>query len=125
MNTAQHVVAVVDDDENVRRALCRLIKSLSYRPLDYESGDAFLAAVGGGDLVCALIDLHMPHTNGIDVLKRMKTEGHATPVVIITGMDEVKSRQACMASGAFDYLVKPIDRLLLGAVLKSSEKPRG
>ena len=119
MDTAKQTVAVVDDDDNVRRALCRLLRSLSYRALDYDSGDAFLAAADGADLICALIDLHMPRINGVDVLDRLRSAGHVTPVVIITGADEASNRQACMEAGAFGFMLKPIERETLERVIRA------
>jgi len=61
-------------------------------------------------MTCVLLDLHMPGLNGIDVLRRLKGDGHAVPVVIITGGDQPRMRERCMAAGASGYLLKPASR---------------
>jgi FixJ family two-component response regulator len=110
MTSLELTVAIVDDDETVRRALRRAISSVSYLPLEFASGEDFLASRQHEKMACALMDLHMPGLNGIDVLERMKGQNHQVPVIIITGGDQPRMRQKCMLAGAAGYLVKPLDR---------------
>lgn len=81
---AMSTVAIVDDDEAVRRALRRLFLSLSCQTTEFASGAAFLGALEETTPTCAFVDLHMPEMNGLDVLKRTRSEGYAFPVIIIT-----------------------------------------
>jgi FixJ family two-component response regulator len=119
MDSARLTVAIVDDDETVRRALRRMISSLSYRPVEFASGEAFLTELRAGTFSCVLIDLHMPDLNGIDVLVRMRGDGHAIPAIIITGGDEPRMRERCMRAGASGYLIKPLERDVVHAAIQS------
>jgi FixJ family two-component response regulator len=117
MNMVGPKVAIVDDDEHVRRALRRMVSSLSYFVEEFPSGKTFLAALEERVFACVLLDLHMPELNGIDVLTRMRGDGHAVPVILITGGDEPKMRERCLKAGASIYLVKPVARdAVLGAI---------
>ena len=59
------------------------------------------------DLV--LLDLGLPHRDGIDVLRDLRKRGDATPVIILTARDEIQHRIAGLDAGADDYIVKPFD----------------
>ncbi len=59
------------------------------------------------DLV--LLDLGLPHRDGIDVLRELRKRGNATPVIILTARDEIQHRIAGLDAGADDYIVKPFD----------------
>ncbi len=112
-------VAIVDDDETVRRALRRLIASLAYTPVEFASGEAFLAELASTTFSCALIDLHMPDLNGIDVVVRMQRDGRDVRAIVITGGDEPKMRERCLKAGAAAYLIKPVERDTVFATIQS------
>jgi len=110
MKTVDPTVAIVDDDEHVRRGLRRIVASLSYSTVEFASGKAFLAALDGGTIACVLLDLHMPELNGIDVMLRMRADDKMVPVILITGGDDAKMKERCMRAGASAYLIKPLTR---------------
>jgi FixJ family two-component response regulator len=110
METPGPKVAIVDDDEVVRRALRRMIASLAYSPIEFASGEAFLAELANTKFACALIDMHMPGLNGLDIVGRMRSEGRNVPSIIITGGDEPRLQERCFEAGAAGYMVKPIER---------------
>ena len=78
-----HLVAIVDDDESVRTALTRLLRSAGYAATSFVGGAEFLQRPGSPH--CLLLDLDMPGTNGADVLARLVTLGLRIPTIIITG----------------------------------------
>lgn len=119
MESAKLKVAIVDDDEIVRRALRRMISSLSFDPVEFSTGESFLSALGAHIFSCALIDMHMPGLNGVDVVVRMRRERHPVPAIIITGGDVPKMRERCLDAGAADYLVKPFERETVSRAIRS------
>jgi FixJ family two-component response regulator len=119
MTSRELTVAIVDDDETVRRALRRMIASLYYDPVEYASGAAFLADPDAGRFLCVLLDLHMPDLNGIDVLLEMRRQGLDVPAIIVTGGDQPRMRERCMSAGASGYLVKPVERATVRAAIQS------
>jgi FixJ family two-component response regulator len=118
MQASTNVVAIVDDDDAVRRALRRLVLSLSYRPIGFASGEDFLASLFETTPSCVLMDQHMPNLNGLDVLRRMRSEGRRVPVIIVTGFDQPGLRQECLSAGASDYLIKPLEASAVSAAIQ-------
>jgi FixJ family two-component response regulator len=125
MNMVGLKVAIVDDDEHVRRALRRMVVSLSYEVEEFASGRAFVAALDDRAFACVLLDLHMPELNGLDVLTQMRGDGHTVPVILITGGDEPRMRERCLKAGASAYLLKPVARdAVLGAIHSVASLPK-
>lgn len=123
MDHPKLTVAIVDDDEAVRRALRRMLSSLSYAVAEFPSGQAFLEGMGTETFACVLLDMHMPELNGIDVLIRLRMNGHSIPAIIITGGDEPTMRDRCMKAGAAGYLTKPLERDIALAAIQASASP--
>ena len=113
MATADHVIAIVDDDEAVRRSLRRLVNSLSFQAADFASGEAFLQSLSQGSPSCMLLDLHMPGLSGLEVLEALQTRRLKIPTIVITGNARPDLRERCMQAGAIAYLQKPLDRDLV------------
>jgi len=103
------LIAVVDDEEPIRRALCRLIRAAGLDAEAFSCGAAFLASVDGNAPDCVVLDLHMPGMSGFDVLARLADLGPSVPVVAITGYDTPEARERVLATGATAYLNKPVD----------------
>lgn len=106
-------VAVVDDDEAVRRALARLIRSLGFEAEVYPSGEDFLASLPSRRPDCVVLDLHMPKVSGFDVQARMAQSGSDIPIIVITGHDSPETRARALKGGASAYLRKPLDEQVL------------
>jgi FixJ family two-component response regulator len=117
MQTASPVVAIIDDDPSTRRALRRLVRAMAYSPSDFASGSAFLGSLSEESPRCALLDLHMPGVNGLEVLLEMRARGVRVPTIIITGNAKADMRDACFEAGAVDYLTKPLDPEVLAIAI--------
>ena len=116
------VIAIVDDDGSVTRALRRLVLSMSYQPVDFPSGEAFLESVRDDAPQCVILDLHMPGLSGLDVLHRLRTASANIPAVIITANTQPELRADCLAAGAAAFLQKPLNADLLFETLQSALK---
>ena len=69
-------------------------------------------------VAAVLLDLSMPETDGHHLLREITRCYPETPVIIVTGYNEVDIAIECMKSGAFDYLVKPVDEARLTSAVK-------
>mgnify|MGYP000533293796 CR=1 FL=1 len=118
MDDAVPIVAIIEDDDAVRRALGRLISSFGYRTLEFASGEKFLAEQDYASSDCVIADFHMCGMTGLDVLLEIKPIPGSPPVVIMTGFDEPGKRDRCMGAGAAAYLVKPFERDVIAATLR-------
>jgi DNA-binding response OmpR family regulator len=123
------VVLVIEDDLAIRRGMAAALRYASYEVR--EAGDgatgAELAVVGDVDLV--LLDLVLPRRDGIAVLRRIRREDPALPVIVVTARGAEEERVRGLELGADDYVVKPFSaRELLArveAVLRRSpDRPR-
>ena len=103
------MIAIVDDEISVCRALERLFKSAGFNVVTFTEGLSFLKFVETTRVDCAVVDLHMPQLSGIDVQMRISQSGKRVPVVIMTGQDTPESRRRALDAGAVAYLRKPAD----------------
>jgi FixJ family two-component response regulator len=111
------LLAVVDDDADVRVALTRLVSSAGFAVETFASGAAFLRSIEDHEPDCVVLDLHMPEMSGFDVQGALASGHAAVPVVIITGHDTSESRARAIQLGAKAYLCKPVDdETLLSAI---------
>ena len=122
------LVAVVDDEESVCRALSRLLRAAGLDAETFLSGATFLESVRERPPSrrpdCLLLDVHLPGLTGLDVQRRLKSDGIHLPIVMITGNEEAGVREKVLAEGAFAFLVKPLnDRTLLEAIENAVRKP--
>lgn len=118
------VIGVVDDEDTVRRALRRLLRSAGYEILEYDSGESFLATLPDGVPDCLVLDLHMPKVDGFAVLSRFGATHPGTPVVVITGHDTDEARDRTRSAGVAAYLRKPVDgQVLIDAIEAALDTP--
>jgi FixJ family two-component response regulator len=111
------LLAVVDDDEDTRVALTRLVSSAGFAVETFGSGVEFLRSIEDHEPDCVVLDLHMPEMSGFDVQRALASDHAAVPVVIITGHDTSESRTRAIRLGAKAYLCKPVDdEALLAAI---------
>jgi FixJ family two-component response regulator len=113
MNKDPSLVAVVDDEESVRRALGRLIRSAGFGVEMFGSGVDFMQSLQRNRPDCVVMDLRMPVVDGFELQAALRRSGVVLPVVVITGDDSPDSRERALRSGARAYLRKPVDDALL------------
>ena len=94
-------VAVVDDDENLRRSFARLLRAAGMLPTTYPSAEAFLADPKYAGFDCLVLDIQLPGMSGLELQKQLQVEGVVTPILFITAHDDAKvCKQACAAGCA-------------------------
>jgi two-component system response regulator MprA len=100
-------VVVVDDEEDLRRALERALVLHGYRVETADSGAAALRLLALEAPDALVLDVAMPGVDGLDVCRRLRAAGDRTPVLMLTARDGIDDRVAGLDAGADDYLVKP------------------
>jgi two-component system, OmpR family, response regulator PrrA len=112
-------VLVVDDDEVIVDSLRRGLELEGYSVVTAVDGTRALAAVSAGRLDAVVLDVGLPDLNGRIVAARMRAGGLATPILILSALDQVDDRIAGLEAGADDYLVKPFAMNELTARLRA------
>jgi FixJ family two-component response regulator len=103
----ESTVFIVDDDEDVRRSLERLLKEVGLKVEAYPNAGLFLEACDFNSPGCVLLDIRMPGMSGIELHKRMLNQEATLPIIMITGHGDVTMAVECMKRGAFDFIEKP------------------
>ncbi|MBQ35137.1 MAG: hypothetical protein CME04_01995 [Gemmatimonadaceae bacterium] len=111
-------ILVVDDDEALRRLCARVLSSRGYEVHTAEDGEEAVRKVQIQAYRVVLLDLKMPGMDGIECLKRMKSEGCRADVVMITGYGNVPTAVEAMKVGARDFIEKPFKPQDLQAMLE-------
>jgi two-component system, LuxR family, response regulator FixJ len=118
----QPTVFIVDDDEAVRDSLHTLLEAAGHRVRSFATGDEFLTAMPSSEDGCLIIDVRMPGIGGLDVQERLRVEGIALPVIVITGHGDVPLAVRAMKAGAVDFVEKPFaEEQILAAVAHALE----
>jgi FixJ family two-component response regulator len=127
MSAPPLLVAIVDDEEPIRKALRRLLESAGVDVETFASGQEFLDSLTTRRPDCLILDLHMPGVGGLSVLQHMQSSGLQLPTVVITAYEVPDVRSACFSAGASVYLRKPLDHLVLLAAISEAiaEEPEG
>jgi DNA-binding response OmpR family regulator len=101
------VVLLVDDDESIRRSVGTGLTLEGFEVVPASGGRAALEAIERSRPAVMLLDMTMPDLDGLEVLRRMRADGHDVPVCVLSARDEVGDRVAGLEAGADDYVVKP------------------
>jgi two-component system response regulator MprA len=100
-------ILVCDDEPAVRDALERALRLEGYEVALAADGAEALAGVERWQPDALVLDLLMPEIGGLEVCRRMRAVGDATPILVLTARDAIADRVAGLDAGADDYLVKP------------------
>jgi len=122
MDEAKAVVHVVEDDDSVRTAVVRLLRTAGFQAQPYASAAEFLLVAGENAGGCMVLDVGLPGMSGIELHAALAKRRDCS-VVFLTGRGDVQMSVRAMKDGAVDFLDKPVKReLLLDAVTRAVER---
>lgn len=116
----RRTIAVVDDEDTVRRALERVLRASGMQVVTFRGGSELLHALQTFSPQCIVLDLHMPSLSGFDVLEALKQVPARPAIVVVTGHDSPEARARVLTSGASAYLTKPVDDEMLLSEIASA-----
>ncbi len=107
-------VLVVEDDRSVREAVSRALRFEGYSVVTAHDGSEALSVLLNDRPDAVVMDVMMPHIDGLEACRRIRARGDRTPILMLTARETVIDRVAGLDAGADDYLVKPfaLDELL-------------
>jgi FixJ family two-component response regulator len=103
------VVYVIDDDESVRRALQRLLRSAGFDVKAFSSGEEFLQSGNVDERACVVLDIRMPGLTGFDLQEKLTSKGIRIPVITVSAFDDAETRERARRLGAVAFFRKPVD----------------
>ncbi|WEK54416.1 MAG: response regulator transcription factor [Candidatus Cohnella colombiensis] len=100
-------VLVVEDDPSLLQVICDVFESESFLTDAVATGDEgyYWAQQGIHDLI--VLDVMLPGMNGVDIVKKLKSQSLLVPIILLTAKDAVEDRVAGLDAGADDYITKP------------------
>lgn len=125
MRETEPIVFIVDDDESVRKALSRLIKSVDLKVETFSSANDFLKRDPYDGPACMVLDIRMPGLSGLDLQAELAKSERTSSIVFITGHGNIPMSVQAIKAGAVDFLEKPFEeQALLDAVHLAIQKDR-
>ena len=116
-------VFIIDDDERMRTAMQRLLKSIGLNTKSFATPQDFLQDKLPDGPSCLVLDVRLPGMSGLDVQHKLKEKGVHIPIIFITGHADIPMTVKAMKSGAVDFLTKPWrDQDLLDAIQQALER---
>ncbi|HEY3244719.1 MAG TPA: response regulator transcription factor [Phycisphaerae bacterium] len=121
--TIAATVFVIDDDEAIRRALDRLIRSVGLAVESFASADDFLVSYDPQRPGCLVLDVRMPGPSGLELQDTLAEREITLPIVFISGHGDVPMSVRAMKAGALDFIPKPFsDQVLLDAIHRALQR---
>jgi two-component system response regulator HydG len=112
-------ILIVDDDQDLQRSFAAALRKDGIDNLVQVTDSRRVEPlIQEQPFSGVILDLNMPNISGRDLLPMIATQQPETPVVVVTGVDDVHTAVQCMRGGAFDYMVKPLDADALSAAVR-------
>lgn len=102
-------VAVIDDNESVRKSLEGLMSVEGIPALLFASAEDFLASKHKRDVACLILDIRLPGLSGLELQAKLNADGYRIPIIFITAHGDEKVRLRALRAGAAEFLTKPYD----------------
>ncbi|MCA1326767.1 response regulator transcription factor [Herbaspirillum sp. alder98] len=102
------MIAIIDDDQGVRSALCNLLDSAGYLSCGFASAEDFLADEARLQPTCALIDVELPQMSGFTLVAQLATRAPRLPVILMSAHGSSAYHTRALQLGALELLVKPV-----------------
>jgi FixJ family two-component response regulator len=107
MSSHQNIyVAVIDDDESVRRSMSRLLRASNLQAITYPSAEAFLTDTKRPRFDCLVLDIQLQGMSGLELSQKLSAVRDTTPVIFITAHDDPEVRAQAEASSCAGFFRK-------------------
>ena len=115
------VIAIVDDEQALLKAIERLLTARGFAPQGFNSAEAFLDSHAAKDAACLVLDIHLGGMSGIELLRRLNAVRSKLPVIFITAADNEAVHREAMEAGCVAFLRKPFQaHSLISAIDKAT-----
>jgi len=116
---APPAVGVIDPDPEARAGLDALLRPVGVTVAGFDSAESYLLSGPGRNVACLIVELMLPGMSGLELLRRLRSQGNDMPVILLADESDVPTAVAAMREGATDFIEKPYIKM---AVLKQVQK---
>jgi two-component system, chemotaxis family, CheB/CheR fusion protein len=116
---ATPIVGVIDSDPVARAALKALLQPVGVDVMGFDTAESYLLSGSSRSLACLIVDLLLPGMSGLELLRRLRSNGNDVPVILLADESDVPTAVAAMREGATDFIEKPYVNV---AILKQVQK---
>jgi FixJ family two-component response regulator len=116
---APPVVGVIDADPAARASLKALLQPVGVELVSFDSAESYLLSGSARKVACLIVDLLLPGMSGLELLRRLRSNGNDVPVIVLADESDVPTAVAAMREGAADFIEKPYANM---AILKQVQK---
>ena len=119
---SEPTVYAVDDDLFTRTLLEQIFDSAEMPVETFASAEEFLASYSPNNCGCLLLDMLMPGMDGLELQRQLTSRGNNTPVIFLSGADQISAAVSALKAGAVDFIEKPVEPAeILNSVNKAFE----
>ncbi len=124
MNASSGTILVVDDEQSYRAGMQRMLQEWGFSVWEAKDGDQALEIVAGKRPDLILLDFKMPGKNGLEMVREFQSVIPQVPIIMVTNDSDVKLVVNALRNGAYDYLLKPVDKDQLSVAITHALEKR-
>lgn len=122
MANSKEIVAVVDDDPEMRAAMVTLISAFGYGAHTFDSAETFLACASTCRASCLLVDIQLGDLSGVELARQLAADGFKFPIIFMSGHNDATIETQAIAAGGIAFLRKPFPaKMLIDAIKRAVE----
>ncbi len=118
----QNNILIVDDEAKMRRILEIMLQQMDFNVFQAGNGLEALQSIQEQHIDLVITDLQMPHLDGLGLLKQLRADDNAVPIIMVTAHGTVETAVAAMQYGASDYILRPFELEAVEAAVKRALK---
>jgi FixJ family two-component response regulator len=120
MSNQLKIVAVVDDDPEMRAAMASLLLSFGYGAETFDSAETFLTCASTCKAACLIVDIELGDISGVELAHQLAADGFKYPIIFMTGLDDRQIQTQAAAAGGIAFLQKPFPATMLLEAIKKA-----
>jgi FixJ family two-component response regulator len=120
MSSQPPVIALVENDLPTNRAFARLLRAHGFKVEAFGSAEQLLARAPEPAVHCLLLDVDLDGMSGLELQQQLRDQLVATPIIFITGRDDLSVRARAFEAGCSQFLSKPVESHVLVAAIRSA-----
>ena len=120
MPDSHKIIAVVDDDPEMRAAMASLLSAYGYGAETFDSAETFLTCASTSRATCLVVDIQLGDISGVELAHQLAADGFTYPIIFMTALDDQVIRNQAVAAGGIAFLHKPFPAQTLFDAIKKA-----